>query len=424
MRPKVTLVAVGADGATAVGARIGAFARGLARQGWDVTIIDPLVPPAYLMDRLLTPIPTVLRSMLESAGIEGDIRPATGWRACPALRDVATGMTVVSVPPFALLAATTVALHPRVPLVVDYRDPWSARHEPPLLAQATRAIERRALRRAAAVTYAGGPALGDLLAQRLRLPPHRVISVPNGFDPADIEGLHAVPVRAERKGQPLDLVMNGYWYGRNGPGILLDALKQVGPAVAELTIIGGASRPIAAQLQRTTGRLLAAHSTGSRRELYERLQEADAAIVTMDPASAVESRIPTKVYDYLATGVPVIAICPPGAALLQIPEAQRFHHVHHRDIDGLATLLRNTMQDRTALRPGRLGAGPTREHGVRTLHILLHRLVQQHNESVGLVGRGVAQAAHQASRAAPRFRSPSGTGCGQVNGTSSTGQAP
>lgn len=382
MRPKVTLVAVSADGASAVGVRISAFARGLARRGWDVTIIDVPLPPTHLVDRLLASTPT-LRSVLEGAGIEGDIRPVAGWRARHALGGEDSDVMVVSVPPFALLAAATLALHPLTPLVVDYRDPWNARHHPPLLARASRAIERRALRRAAAVTYAGGPALGELLVQRLRLTAHRVISVPNGFDPADIEGLPAVPVRPERNGQPLDLIMNGYWYGRNGPGILLNVLKQIGPAVAKLTVIGGVSPPIAAQLQRATGQPLASYSAGSRRELYERLQEADAALITMDPASAVESRIPAKIYDHLATGVPVITVCPPGAAVLQIPESWRFHHVHHRDIDGLATLLRNTRQDRTALRPGLLGAGPTREQGVTTLHTLLCHFV---NEGVGPVG--------------------------------------
>ncbi|MBV9010514.1 MAG: glycosyltransferase [Pseudonocardiales bacterium] len=382
MRPKVTLVASGADDATAVGARIGAFARGLTRRGWDVTIINLATPPARLMDRLLAPTPA-LRSALERAGIEGDIRPAAGWHACHALGSEHSDVVVVSVPPCALLGAAALALNPRIPLVVDYRDPWSARHCPPILARATRVIERRALYRAAVVTYAGGPALGDLLVQHLRLPPHRVVSVPNGFDPADIAGLPAVEVRPERNGQPLDLVMNGYWYGRNGPGILLDALKRVGPAVAELTVIGGASPPIAAQLRRTTGNPRVSYSAGAPQALYEQLHNADAALIIMDPASAVESRIPAKTYDYLATGVPVIAICPPDAAVLQIPEARRFYHVHHRDIDGLTTLLRHTRQHRTALRPGPLGAGPTREQGVATLHALLHHLV---TGGVGLAG--------------------------------------
>ncbi len=70
--------------------------------------------------------------------------------------------------------------------------------------------------------------------------------------------------------------MNGYWYGRNGPGILADALEHVGPPVAELTVIGGLSPPIAAHLNRVMGRPLAAQPASSRRELYQRLHDADA----------------------------------------------------------------------------------------------------------------------------------------------------
>ncbi|MBV9143569.1 MAG: hypothetical protein JO115_22090 [Pseudonocardiales bacterium] len=92
--------------------------------------------------------------------------------------------------------------------------------------------------------------------------------------------------------------------------------------------------------------------------------------------NAVESRIPAKVYDYLATGVPVITVCPPSAALLQLPEARRFHHVHHHDTTGLATLLRRARRDRGALRPGMRRDGPTREHGATTLHTLLLRRAQ------------------------------------------------
>lgn len=360
-----------------MGSRIGAFAKGLDRRGWRVTVLDPASPWASVADRILSHTPPALRSMLESAGIEGDVRPTVGWRARHLLPAVATDVVVVSVPPFSLLGIATVMPSPQVPLVVDYRDPWGACHHPSLFARATRTIERYALRRAAAAVYAGGPVLGDLLVHHLRLPPDNVISVPNGFDPADTVNLRPAPTRPERNGTPLDLVMNGYWYGRNGPGILLDALESVGPAVAELTVIGGVSPPVADQIRRAIGRPLACGTARSRRALYERLHQADAAVVTMDITSAVESRIPAKIYDYLATGVPVIAVCPPGAALSQIPEARRFHHVHHQDTTGLARLLHRAMRDRAALRPGVPREGPTREHGVTVLHTLLHRVVRQ-----------------------------------------------
>jgi len=375
MSPTVALVAVGAHGDTAVGSRIDAFARGLTRRGWHVTVIDPPLPHATAMERLLRHVPTALRSLLQHAGVEGDIQPVVGWRVRQALREVAADVVVVSVPPFSLLGSISTARKPQVPLILDYRDPWSVRRAPPLLARLTRSMERRAVCQAAAMIYAGAPALGDLLIRHLRLPPNRVIWVPNGFDTADLDGVRGAQICPERNGRPLRLVMNGYWYGRNGPGILTDALRLVGPTVAQLTVVGGVSPPIETRLTQAIGHPLVLVTTGSRRELYERLEQADAAVVTIDHTSAVESRIPAKVYDYLATGVPVIAVCPPGAALLQIPEAHRFHHIHHRDLHGLVTLLCQAMRDRATLRVGRLGEGPTRELGVETLHITLRGLL-------------------------------------------------
>lgn len=303
MNSTVALVGVGTHGDTALGSRIGAFCRGLTLRGWHVTVVDPPLPHTTVAERLLEHTPAGLRSMLQHAGAEGDVRPVAGWRV------------------------------------------------------------RRALRGVVAVIYAGAPTLGDRLIRHLRLPPNRVISVPNGFDTADLDGLSGAQVRPERNGQPLRLLMNGYWYGRNGPGILTDALQHVGPAVAQLTVIGGVSPPIATHITQATGRALVPVTAMSRRELYECLERADAAVVTLDHASAVESRIPAKIYDYLATGVPVLAVCPPGAALLQIPEARRFHHVHHRDLNALVTLLRKAMRDRATLRTGRLGEGPTPRTG-------------------------------------------------------------
>lgn len=314
-----------------------------------------------------------MRGALEAVGVEGDVRPATGWDARQAIQALNADVAIVSVPPFSLLGTAALMLNPFVPLVVDYRDPWSARHRPPVLARATRLIERHAVRRAAAITYAGGPALGEV--RHLRLPPHQVVSVPNGFNPSDVADLPPAHVHPHRDGQPLDLVMNGYWYGRNGPGILLDALGHVGPTVARLTIIGGVSEPIASALRQATDRPVVHHHAASHRELYERLQEADAAVVTLDHASAVESRIPAKVYDYLATGVPVIAICPHDAALLRIPGAERFHHVHHRDTNQLVRLLVRASTNRATLRAGTVGEGQSREQGVDTLHRLLRTLV-------------------------------------------------
>jgi hypothetical protein len=101
--------------------------------------------------------------MLHDAGVEGDVQPLTGWCVRQALRALAADVVVVAVPPFSLLGIAAMAVDPRLPLVVDYRDPRSARRTPPTLARVTRRIERRAVRRASVAAYAGGPVFGDQL---------------------------------------------------------------------------------------------------------------------------------------------------------------------------------------------------------------------------------------------------------------------
>jgi hypothetical protein len=169
----------------------------------------------------------------------------------------------------------------------------------------------------------------------------------------------------------LDLVFGGYWYGRNGPGMLPEALARAGPDVASLTIIGGVSPPIAARFMRLTGSPPRLEESRSRAELYQRLASADASVIPLDQASAIESRIPAKVYDCLAVGTPVIAICPPGSALLSAPGAQRFHHIHHRDVGALVDLLRQARVDRSILQSGPPGDGVTRQQAAAITDRLL-----------------------------------------------------
>lgn len=370
----VALIACGTDGGSAVASRIAAMASGLRERGWHVDIHEVGPSRTPIAQRILDQVPAQARAHLERLGFEGDVIPSAGWGARNRLGMIAADVAIVSVPPFSLLAAGALALPNGVPWVADYRDPWSARTHPPALARITSKAERMAAARSAAVTFAGGTRFADLLATRLRISREKVVSVPNGHDPRDLACLDAPHARTERNGAALDLVFGGYWYGRNGPGILIDALARLDPAVAQLTIIGGVAPSIEVALQRSIGERYHVVPPMARPQLYQRLARADAAIVPLDPSSAVESRIPAKVYDCLAIGAPIIAACPADAALLTVPGAERVHHVDYRDTHGLAELLAAAAQDRSVLRSGPLGAGPTRDAGVEVLDRLLHRV--------------------------------------------------
>lgn len=377
MSPSAALVTAGLDAPAAVAGRINGFARGLDARGWATSTIDVSAARAIGDRPVLGCLPSTTRRAALRAGWEGDVRPLLGWRAQRLLGRIASDVAIVSVPPFSLLPAAACALPAAVTLVVDYRDPWSARQRPTALARITRPAERRALRRAGAITYAGGTELGRLLSTCLGVGPTRVVQVQNGFDVPDTAGLPAHRPRVERNGQPLDLVFGGYWYGRNGPGILLDALAAVGSAVAVLTVTGGLSPEIVAAFVRQMGRAPLQRRPTERRELYIRLASADAVVIPLDHASPVESRIPAKTYDCLAVGVPVIAICPVRAALLQVCGAERFHHVRNDDAQALIALLRRAQHDRSILRSGPPATGPTRAQAADALHELLCALARE-----------------------------------------------
>jgi hypothetical protein len=72
-------------------------------------------------------------------------------------------------------------------------------------------------------------------------------------------------------------------------------------------------------------------------------------------------------YDYLAVGVPCLAVTPPGAAVRYLSEASGFHHIDHRDAASVEEFLRRAAADRTVLRPGRRGAGPTRDQAAEAV---------------------------------------------------------
>lgn len=376
MSHRVALVAAGAHGNGAVSSRMDGLSDGLRRRGWTVDLIHVESPPSRV-DAWLDRLPSRLRRILENLGAEGDLRPASAYRARRGLGRIRADVAVVSVPPFSLLPAARSWLPTDIPLVVDYRDPWSTREAPPLLARATEAIEQRVLRRAAAVTYAGDHNLGEQLV-RSGVPLDRVISVPNGFIPTDLQGVPSPQVGAHRNGTPLDLVFVGYWYGRNGPGSLPQALADVGPSVARLTVVGQVAPSITDDFASIAGRPPEQIGPLPRNNVYHRLARADAAVVTLDYASAVESRLPAKVYDYLAVGVPVVAICPAHASVLKLPEAARFHCYDHHQIEALAGFLRTAAADRAILRPGPQAAGPSRDEGADALDRALRHVAAAH----------------------------------------------
>jgi len=216
------------------------------------------------------------------------------------------------------LIALTLSRHLRKPWVVDFRDPWvdnpGAPPRPPWIDSLNRRLEARVVRSGTLVTSTSPVHLEEM---RKRYPDcaDRLVFLPNGFDPHDLEG--AKPIRFSQS--IFNLVHAGNVYGSRTALLerLLEAFIQL-PADIHLQLLGAKCEEVD--------------------DLVERYQLAERVKVTLPQPHEValgcclgadmlvliqggRFAIPGKVYEYAATGRPILHIGPnsssPGQVIAQ-----------------------------------------------------------------------------------------------------------
>ena len=209
------------------------------------------------------------------------------------------------------------ALHrtANIPWVADFRDLWT--YDPlddqllssPFRLGLERRLERAVCREAAHVTSATDVASGHLLS----ICSSRVSRIPNGFETDEI------PAAVERTGSgPFRFVHTGSFSGSHplrSPQILVDAALSVSAEVAFEIVFVGSLDAREKALVRPLVDVGRAQLIGpvNRQSSLDWQARADALIVVDHPRDVLASNIPGKVYEYGATGKPILAIVPAGA---------------------------------------------------------------------------------------------------------------
>lgn len=269
-----------------------------------------------------------------------------------AIRQKSVDLIYATAPvPTALLVGRRLAQRHRLPLVVDLRDPWY--EEPPepgtpwIVHQAARILERRTLAAAARVTTTTDQ-ITELLRRRYPdLPPSRFQTIMNGFDEADfgtpnvwnphgrraLTLLHAGGINPQYR-DPAPLLHAIRTAANHG---LLDASK------LRLRLLGPGTYGHSAELARAleeTG--LAEQVEVVRRQPYgdalAAMQEADVCLLLQASADTV-GLIPAKLFEYLRSGVPVLALVYPGASADLLSEIGGGWSVDPRDEKALVGTL-------------------------------------------------------------------------------------
>ncbi len=289
-----------------------------------------------------------------------------GWvpfavqRGLQLLRDEPFDAVLTSGPPHSV-HLTGWALHARTgtPWIADFRDPWTDINyydELPRTSAAhvlDRWLERSVLARATRVVTVS-PGWRDLLLGKVDRAPADFAVIHNGFDPEDL-GPADVP--------PLDrftLVYVGSLYGSRSPEVLwraLAALRERGEIERlRLRLVGRIGDDVLARLD--------SHGLGAitehvpyvpHDEAVREMQRATVLLLSVESYRHERGNLTGKVYEYLATGRPVLALGPvegDAADLLRGTDAGRM--LDRDDADGVAEHIRTLYEawDRGALPTG------------------------------------------------------------------------
>ncbi len=254
--------------------------------------------------------------------------PLARRRALALHRDAPFDAVLATAPPFsALCLGRELARRFRIPFVADLRDPWvdsfaSLRAaERPERMRREEAMERLVVRDAAAVVVTA-PALAEALAERHpESGSTRFHVITNGFDPADYEGV------APRELDHPALVYTGKLTTQYAPDALAAMLRELrsqdadGAPEIRLHVVGDVDAVAAGAFERAgVASAVTFHGPVPPSEVRRFQLGADVLVSSLGPDDA-RIRISGKVFEYLATGRPILALVPPGGATAEIVRA-------------------------------------------------------------------------------------------------------
>jgi glycosyltransferase involved in cell wall biosynthesis len=206
--------------------------------------------------------------------------------------------------------------------IADFRDPWSAWEFLDTLPMTFfirrkhQKLEQSVLKEANAVMT-----ISPTFQQDLEKLAHRRIKLlTNGYDPADIpSGFFP----KEKETGKLHLVYSGIIDAIRNPIPLLDAMKaefEKSGEHIEWTFVGKVSEQVQNYVQKDSWLSARIHFAGyvSHQEVFGFYAKADALILILTDTKNAQGNIPGKLFEYLATGIPVLALGDPNGDSAQI----------------------------------------------------------------------------------------------------------
>lgn len=276
---------------------------------------------------------------------------STGW-LFPALK-AAMGMPkpdliYSTAPPFTShLVGSLLKRRWGVPLVTDFRDPWTGN---PFRIPTGGMVDRwdRFLEKSVFATsdlvIANTPQMGEGFKRKYPQHASKIRVVTNGFDPEDF--LDIVGKREEPENNLL-LIHPGSLYGQRNPMNFLRAMKEAvekGCATLRVQLIGpcqqfeGKSLPEHLRDMGLEEHVQLRPSVGHR-EILSLMKGADGLLLF---SQGTDLQVPAKLFEYMALEKPIVAVCEEksatGEILRQLPDR---HFCARNEVEDIAVVLRS-----------------------------------------------------------------------------------
>lgn len=250
-----------------------------------------------------------------------------------------------SSPPYTCaLIARGLKRRSRLPWVAGFRDPWTGFITTPnrwfVPAAIDRALERSVFTESDAVEVAWLGIMKDALRKYPALPESKFHHLPNGFDSHDFPAVDP----GTRTDARFTVTYTGSMYGRRNPDAFLKAVEllvargDVAPDKIRLRFIGRFGEEVM-EMFRASAVASAIEVVGymPHRESITQLLLSDALLLVVDECDESDEVVPGKVYEYVGSRRPLLAVAPERSAIADlIAETRTGHVAHQSNLEGIA----------------------------------------------------------------------------------------
>lgn len=239
-------------------------------------------------------------------------------------------------------------LHRRtgLPWMQDFRDPWTRApfypDRPALVRRIDERLEAWTVRTADRTLAVNRMIIDDFCERYERIDRDRLATLPNGYDEEDFEGLE----RSDPK--KLTMVHTGSLFSSRDPKALRTALadlcaQEEGFAESVEIVIAGRVDPDVEEALRAPplDRIVSLVGYLEHSCSLKLLRSAHLCLLFVGQEKSVRGMLTGKVFEYLGSGTPILAIAPEGEARDLIERCRAGFVVDPTDVEGTRELLRS-----------------------------------------------------------------------------------